>query len=290
MIRRRSLPLLLLTAGALVAAMAAPAAAGSGGGSKPSATSMLAKGSRAAASASTVQRAAEAPGETDADEAENLRARDAFLQSITAAPAVVAPMNALVAARSAADHLPSYGGPLGGGDEEALRQRPDQPRRQLRRGLGSRHRPHDGLHGRRTRGLRRIGQRRRLAFLRPGRHLAGDRPRPPAPRRSAPSPPTPVTARSGSEPASRTTAPRASTAWASTAWPAARTPGAGSAGPNCSATPSTGSPGSRATSTRRPGGGCTGGRCTPRGRRTGRRCCSPPGPRSTRRARRSPTS
>ena len=90
--------------------MAAPAAAGSGGTSKPSATSMLAKGSRAAASASTVQRSAEAPGETDADEAENLRARDAFLQSITAAPAVVAPMNALVAARSAADHLPAYGG------------------------------------------------------------------------------------------------------------------------------------------------------------------------------------
>ena len=94
-------------AAAVVVAMAAPASGAIRGPSKPSAKSVFAKSATSQHSAGLFS-AAEATGghDTDAGEAESVKLRGEFEQSITAAPGVVAPTAGLVAAQAAGAALP----------------------------------------------------------------------------------------------------------------------------------------------------------------------------------------
>ena len=107
MVNHRSQPLVVVAAVVVaVFSLVAPASA-AGPGSKPSAKSIHERGVRATAGPSSRARSEE-PGEED--EAGVIAARAEFHQSITAAPAEVAPAAGLAAAISAASHLASTGG------------------------------------------------------------------------------------------------------------------------------------------------------------------------------------
>jgi hypothetical protein len=114
MSRRMPRALAAVVAAAVVAALAAPAvgAAGTANSSaKPTAKSIFAKG---LAAHQKLSRAALDDGDdnggVDADEAESVKLRGEFQQSITAAPGVAAPAAGLVSAQSAAAALPTYNG------------------------------------------------------------------------------------------------------------------------------------------------------------------------------------
>ena len=97
-----------LAVAAVVAAAASPAVgAANGGPGKPTAQSVFDKHIAAANSNSA---GAEGPGDDQGDEAETVKLRGEFQQSITAAPAVSAPTAGLVAATRAAAGLPTYAG------------------------------------------------------------------------------------------------------------------------------------------------------------------------------------
>jgi hypothetical protein len=108
--RRLPAPLVAAFAAVVVTALAAPAAGAQSGSAKPTARQMLAKQLTPAGSSGLARAAAEDPGEIDADEAESVKLRGEFLQSITAAPAVAAPAAGLVAAGQAAAALPQAAG------------------------------------------------------------------------------------------------------------------------------------------------------------------------------------
>ncbi len=99
--------LIVLAAVLSLAGLVGPAGA-VGPQHKPTPKSILQKGVRATSTASGRVRASEEPGEED--EAGVLAARAEFHQSITAAPAEVAPASGLVAAIGAASRLPHSGG------------------------------------------------------------------------------------------------------------------------------------------------------------------------------------
>src|SRR4051794_19731357 len=112
--RRLPTPLVALFAAVVVTALVSPAAGASTTTAKPSAKAMLAK-SLAGAKATKATQAglsalAEDPGEQDGDEAESVKLRGEYLQSITAAPAVSAPAAGLVAATQAGAALPTAAG------------------------------------------------------------------------------------------------------------------------------------------------------------------------------------
>ena len=92
----------------VVMAMSVSADGAAGGHGKPTAKSIFDKGHAATpqASARSLDEGEGDSGGVDADEAESVRLRGEFQQSITAAPAVVAPVAGLVAARKAASSLP----------------------------------------------------------------------------------------------------------------------------------------------------------------------------------------
>jgi hypothetical protein len=106
---RQPRPLLILSAAVFaVLSLVAPAnAAGSSG--KPTAKSIQERGVRATTPSSSPSLRLEEPGE-DEDEAGVIAARAEFHQSITAAPAEVAPAAGLAAATTAASHLATSGG------------------------------------------------------------------------------------------------------------------------------------------------------------------------------------
>ena len=94
-------------AAVVVIAMSVSADGAVGDHGKPTAKSIFDKGHAQSPQASArSSEADEDSGEVDADEAESVRLRGEFQQSITAAPAVVAPAAGLVAARKAALALP----------------------------------------------------------------------------------------------------------------------------------------------------------------------------------------
>ncbi len=111
--RRLPTPLVALFAAVVVTALVSPAAGASTTTAKPSAKAMLAKslaGAKATKRRSGLSALAEDPGEEDGDEAESVKLRGEFLQSITAAPAVSAPADGLVAAAKAGAALPTAAG------------------------------------------------------------------------------------------------------------------------------------------------------------------------------------
>ena len=130
--------LVATVAAVVVAVMAAPAQGAVGARNKPTALSIFAKGHAATPSnRSGVQAQDEGDGDhVDADEAESVKLRGEFEQSIVAAPAVAAPAAGLVAAQQ------RWRGPagrrrgVGRGHRQAVPERPGRPRRQLRRRLG----------------------------------------------------------------------------------------------------------------------------------------------------------
>ena len=90
----------------VVAAFTAPASGAVSVGQKPTPRSILAKGTAAKVSSAND----ESGHGVDADEAESVKLRGEFEQSIVAAPAVAAPAAGLVAAQKAAAALPVAGG------------------------------------------------------------------------------------------------------------------------------------------------------------------------------------
>lgn len=109
--RRLPTPLIALFAAVVVTALAAPTAGASTSTAKPSAKAMLAKSLAGAKAANAGFKAlSEDPGEQDGDEAESVKLRGEYLQSITAAPAVSAPAAGLVAAAQAGAALPTAAG------------------------------------------------------------------------------------------------------------------------------------------------------------------------------------
>src|SRR3954454_18463579 len=109
--RRVPAPLVALFAAVVVTALVSPAAGASTTAAKPSPKAMLAKSLAAAkATDSGLKALAEDPGEQDGDEAESVKQRGEYLQSITAAPAVIAPAAGLVAATQAGAALPTAAG------------------------------------------------------------------------------------------------------------------------------------------------------------------------------------
>ena len=106
---RRLQRVLVTSVAALVAlAMSVSADGAAGGHGKPTAQSIFNKGHSTTpqSSARSLDEGDGDGGGVDADEAESVRLRGEFQQSITAAPAVVAPVAGLVAARNAASSLP----------------------------------------------------------------------------------------------------------------------------------------------------------------------------------------
>jgi hypothetical protein len=92
----------------MVAALAGPAAGALHRSDKPTAKSVF--GKSFSAKPVSARALAAGPEEDGGDEAETVRLRGEFQQSITAAPGVVAPAEGLLAARAAADSLPTYKG------------------------------------------------------------------------------------------------------------------------------------------------------------------------------------
>ncbi len=100
--------LVATVAAVVVAVMAAPAQGAVGARNKPTALSIFAKGHAATPSNRSGVQSQNAgdSGNVDADEAESVKLRGEFQQSITAAPGVAAPAAGLVAAQTAAAALP----------------------------------------------------------------------------------------------------------------------------------------------------------------------------------------
>ena len=90
----------------VVAAFTAPASGAVSVGQKPTPRSILAKGTAAKVSSAND----ESGHGVDADEAESVKLRAEYEQSITAAPGVSAPAAGLVAAQAQAAALPNVGG------------------------------------------------------------------------------------------------------------------------------------------------------------------------------------
>jgi hypothetical protein len=108
----RRLPRILVAvaAAAVVAAMAAPASGSVAARGKPTALSIFAKSTGASHAAALAEDEGDGDHGVDADEAESVKLRGEFEQSIVAAPAVAAPAAGLVAAQQAASALPVAGG------------------------------------------------------------------------------------------------------------------------------------------------------------------------------------
>ena len=110
MTRRRPRALTAALAAVVVAGMAAPAAGAMDRDTKPTAKSVFSKSFSGGHTAARQSLGPGGPEEDGGDEAESIRLRGEYQQSITAAPAEVAPAEGLVAARKAADALPTAGG------------------------------------------------------------------------------------------------------------------------------------------------------------------------------------
>ena len=114
-------------------------------------------------------------------EAETLRARTEYQQSIIAAPAEVAPAGGLLAAALArAAALPVRGRGWNEATDKPFLNDPVGPRPELRRGSWPGHGPDDRIHRPRPHRLGRLGQRRSVAHPRSGPYLAYGQLRPAA--------------------------------------------------------------------------------------------------------------